>query len=808
MKKEPELNSEGVSRRRFLISSAAGATTLVFSETYGVGRQVTNLLDEGSPLQIPPNFRPSIWFTLEANGVTTVHVFKAELGQHIGTCLAQIVAEELELDWSDVRIDYPEMTSESQALYGIQMTGGSYSTHEMFDRLARSGAAARELLLEAGAELLGSEVADCVVRKSRVMDVVMGADVSFSDILSQTAIEYVVSEEDLAEVKLKSRRDYKIVGRSLPALDAPEKVNGKARFGIDAYAPNMVYGKVIPPPVRMWSKVRGVDDSKAKQIDGYITTLPLNLPDGLGYLAESTALVVAENFPAAMRAARLINVDWDTQGKPAVSSHEMESHARLLQSDPAQGVIFVAEGDIDAAQASARDTVSAEYVTEMVTHATMEPHSALAQAVDGRWHIYAGHQAGNVVRYFVSQVMQVEPERVIFHPHHLGGGFGAKVEIQTPLLAVMAAGALKRPVKVIMTREDDTAMAHPRTPTVQRLEGYLGEQGNLTGVRHDVTAGWVGARFGSMFLVDGAEGNGKVDVWSNTGADHWYDIPNQRVRAIQNQFVQNAFPVGAVRSVANNYTVFALESFVDEVARRLESDPLDFRLRHLNGRGKNSGDAPDKKAQHSVPAFFGIPDDHWKQWKFRPIYHPSGNVGGAKRLANVLHIASGLSGYRALGKPKDVGFGIAVSAAEEREMPSFCACVAEVKVDRVTGQLSVDRLTVAIDVGVAVNPDGILAQVESSVLWGLSGALYERLTAEKGELKERNFDSYKWQTIKDLPELRIEIVEGGLYPCGVGEPATSVVGPAIANAIYDAVEIRVRRLPISAEAVRFALKSV
>ena len=806
MKRDIDIRSNGMTRRQFLISSAAGTATLAFSESYGIGRQVTNLLDEGSPLQIPPNFRPSIWFTLEANGVTTVHVFKAELGQHIGTCLAQIVAEELELDWRDVRIDYPEMTSESQARYGIQMTGGSYSTHEMFDRLARSGAAARQLLLEVGADLLGSDTADCIVRKSRVVDVVMGADISFSDILSQTAIEHVISEKDLAEVKLKNRRDYKIVGRSLPALDAPEKVNGKARFGIDAYAPNMVYGKVIPPPVRMWSKVRSIDDSKAKSIAGYITTLPLNLPDALGYLAESTALVVAESFPAAMRAARVIEVDWDTQGKPAVSSAQMESHARQLQSDPSQGVIFVADGDIATAKASAKESVSAEYVTEMVTHATMEPHSALAQEVDGRWHIYAGHQAGNVVRYFVSQVMQVAPKQVIFHPHHLGGGFGAKVEIQTPLVAVMAASALKRPVKVIMTREDDTAMAHPRSPTVQHLKGYVGAAGNLQGMEHDVVAGWVGARFGSMFLVDGAEGEGKVDIWSNTGADHWYDIPNQRVRAIQNQVVQNAFPVGAVRSVANNYTVFALESFLDEVARQVEVDPLEFRLRHLTGQGKNAGASPEDKARHSVPVFFGIPDDAWKQWKFRPTYHPSGDVGGAKRLANVLHIASGLSGYRALGSSEDAGFGIAVSAAEERAMPSFCACVAQVRVDRNTGKPSVDRLTVAIDVGVAVNPDGILAQVESSVLWGLSGALHERLSAKEGQLQERNFDQYKWQTIKNLPELRIEIVQGGLYPCGVGEPATSVVGPAIANAIHDAVGVRVRHLPITAAAIREELK--
>ncbi|SVB91408.1 uncharacterized protein METZ01_LOCUS244262, partial [marine metagenome] len=262
------------SRRKFLISSVAGSTALAISigDTLAAGKQVVNLLDEGSPLMIPPNFAPSIWFTMESNGATTIHVLKAEIGQHIGTTFAQIVAEELELDWEAVRVDYPEMNATTQDKYGIQITGGSYSTNEMFDRLARSAAVARGLLIEVGAELLGSDINDCKARKGRVIDTVLDAEISYSEILSETAISHTVEEDDLASVKLKNRQDYEIIGKSLASLDSPEKVNGSARFGIDAYVPNMIYGKIIGPPVRMWASVKNIDDSEAKGIDGYIKT--------------------------------------------------------------------------------------------------------------------------------------------------------------------------------------------------------------------------------------------------------------------------------------------------------------------------------------------------------------------------------------------------------------------------------------------------------------------------------------------------------------------------------------------------------
>ena len=794
------------SRRQFLISSAAGSAGLLFgvSSAHAVGRQVINLLNPSSPLVVPPNFDPTVWFTMEANGRTTVHVLKTEMGQHIGTTLAQIVAEELELAWEWVQIDYPEMTAEAQATYGLQITAGSYSVHEMFDRLARSAAAARELIVETGAELLDTEKEDCVARRSSVVDTVSGEKMTYSEILSSTAIEHKISEEDLAEVKLKPKDKYKIIGRSMPAMDIPEKINGKARFGIDAYVPNMVYGKIVPAPTRVGSTIKKIDDTAAKQIDGYIKTLPLNFPPAVQGNVIPTALVIAESFPAAMRAAQLVKVDWNAPAHSKISSDDLLAESKKLRTDRSKGLAWVKDGNVDKAEKETNETIQASYITQMVGHVSLEPHSALVQNVDGIWNVFGGCQAGHVVRLVLSGFLKTTPDKIIFHPHYVGGGFGSRIVPMPIILAAVASKTLSRPVKVIFTREDDMSLEKPRSQTYQHLTAMLTSDGKVIGMKHDVVGGWMGSALG---MIPAADGKGKVEVFSLNGADHWYDVPNQEIQAFRNKVIENATPIGPVRSVSNNFTVFAIESMMDEIAHKLKKDPLIVRLGLLTGKGKNAGAKPNDKAFHQVPLLFGIPGPFWKKWNFWPQYHPSANVAGAKRLANVLRISTGHAGYGTRILPKDTAHGIAVTAAEERNMPSFCACTAEVHVNRASGDVSVKKLTVAIDVGLAVNPDGIKAQVEGSLLWGVSNTLLEELTVQDGKFVQTNFDKYFWQTMDKLPEMDIQIVENGIYPCGVGEPATSVVGAAVSNAIYNAVGIRVRKLPIHRKDILEALKA-
>ena len=772
------MRNKKFSRRSFLISSAAGASSLVFAKSIVNAKEAVDLLNPASPLVLPPNFAPSVWFTMESNGRTTVHIFRNEMGQHVGTSLAQIVAEELCLSWKDVTIDYPQMDSNTYGTYGMQLTGGSWSVVSEFDKLSKVSAAARQIIVESGADLLGADLADCIAENSIVKDTLMGEKISFSEILSETVIDYQVTEEDLATVNRKEKKDYKIIGRSVPALDIPEKINGSARYAIDAQVPNMVYAKIIAPPKRLGAKIISIDDKKAKQIKGYITTIPFNFPDEAldGGILTHVPLVVASDYPSAMRAAKLIDVNWNTDACSTASSADFEKEAYKLLKDGKNGRLSWKIGEYDTCgEGKECKKLERSYKTSMVAHVALEPMSALVNFDNGVLHIYAGHQVGTLLPNIIGQFTGISSDKIIYHPHLVGGSFGKRTEFGMIALASMASIQLKKPIKLILTREDDMAFSHPRTPTVQRLEAVISGEECL-GYKQEIASATM--QFDKLMpqflrnpIVDGVpvESENKIEGFTVVGADNWYDIENQTVNYFRQASVEDTIPVRNVRSVGNNYTVFATETFIDEVSQEIGVDPMAFRLNYLNGVGINAGS--------NTPASYG----------------------GGKRLANVLKIASGLANYGLENLGEYEGLGIAITGAENRWAPCFLALVAKVKVDKNSAAIDVQKLICVLDVGIAINPDGIKAQVEGSLLWGLSNALLEKMTLEDGMVSERNFDSYKWQNITKIPELEIHIVENGIFPSGVGEPATCVVAPAIGNAIFNATGVRLRSLPFSRE---------
>ena len=772
------MRNKKFSRRSFLISSAAGASSLVFAKSIVNAKEAVDLLNPASPLVLPPNFAPSVWFTMESNGRTTVHIFRNEMGQHVGTSLAQIVAEELCLSWKDVTIDYPQMDSNTYGTYGMQLTGGSWSVVSEFDKLSKVSAAARQIIVESGADLLGADLADCIAENSIVKDTLMGEKISFSEILSETVIDYQVTEEDLATVNRKEKKDYKIIGRSVPALDIPEKINGSARYAIDAQVPNMVYGKIIAPPKRLGAKIISIDDKKAKQIKGYITTIPFNFPDEAlnGGILTHVPLVVASDYPSAMRAAKLIDVNWNTDACSTASSADFEKEAYKLLKDGKNGRLSWKIGEYDTCgEGKECKKLERSYKTSMVAHVALEPMSALVNFDNGVLHIYAGHQVGTLLPNIIGQFTGISSDKIIYHPHLVGGSFGKRTEFGMIALASMASIQLKKPIKLILTREDDMAFSHPRTPTVQRLEAVISGEECL-GYKQEIASATM--QFDKLMpqflrnpIVDGVpvESENKIEGFTVVGADNWYDIENQTVNYFRQASVEDTIPVRNVRSVGNNYTVFATETFIDEVSQEIGVDPMAFRLNYLNGVGINAGS--------NTPASYG----------------------GGKRLANVLKIASGLANYGLENLGEYEGLGIAITGAENRWAPCFLALVAKVKVDKNSAAIDVQKLICVLDVGIAINPDGIKAQVEGSLLWGLSNALLEKMTLEDGMVSERNFDSYKWQNITKIPKLEIHIVENGIFPSGVGEPATCVVAPAIGNAIFNATGVRLRSLPFSRE---------
>ena len=436
---------------------------------------------------------------------------------------------------------------------------------------------------------------------------------------------------------------------------------------------------------------------------------------------------------------------------------------------------MVDDPGIDSAFRAAASTLERTYTTSSVLHAQLEPVNALAFEKDGRFEIHTGSQAQSTILPVLAQALGLPQERIIMRTYPIGGGFGRRLNDDYAVPAALAAKALGKPVKLVLTRPDDMRFDSFRSPSIQKLRLAFDAQGKVTAMEHHASAGWPTAVYVPPAAMPKAPDGNPFDPFAIDGADHWYSVGAQRVRALSNDLANRAFRPGYLRAVAPGWTNWAVETFMDEAARMAGADPVAFRIGLLDGAGRNAGSAPNA-------------------------------VGGAKRQAAVLKRAAEKAGWGA-PMPTDTGLGVATTFGQARSMPTWVACVARVRVDRSSGAVSVEKLTIVVDAGTLVHPDGALAQVEGSALWGLSMALYEGTEFVKGQVKDTNFDSYTPLRIGDVPELDIEFIDSTEAPVGLGEPGTTVVAPAIGNAIFAATGVRLRHLPIRPAAVLAALAS-
>jgi isoquinoline 1-oxidoreductase subunit beta len=801
------------SRREFLVRSAATAAGTFLS----IG--LSTLGSSTATAQAMSGFTPSIWFTLTPDGKVTMHIVKAEMGQHVGTGLAQVIAEELEVKWDDVRLDSPLESVENFAIYGLAYTVNSGSITTEFDRLSRAGAAGRMALIEAGAKILGANETDCTASNSRVTDRVSSRSVSYGEIIQKVKIDRKFAyPEDFKAIKLKAPGTYNMIGKSIPALDIPSKTNGQAKYGIDVFLPNMVYGALVIPRTRYGSKVKSIDDSEARKIPGFVKAVKVD--DSMGKCT-GWVVALAEKFPVAVRAAQALKVEVDPGPYGGLNTADLFAEYAQTTKNATAGANWVLEGDVDKALAGAEKVLEMEYTTDMVCHATMEPLNATVHFVDGAWHVYSGTQSTSFARMtltaYLSKVLGQKPEDIKIYVHEsiLGGGFGGKQDYDEILAAAYCAKEAGRPVKLIQTRESTFATSFPRTPTYHKLKAGL-KNGQLVAMDHNICCGWMGPRFsvGKKYGTDWLQLDSwdakkeDIDQWSIGGSDHWYDVENNRVRAFDSDRTTWAVQASALRTVSNSYNMFVVESFMDEVAHALNRDPLEFRLALLNGKGSargipNAGYTPGTSSDYYMDRLWiSLPWPNDNSW---PMYE-STTVGGALRLANCLRVAAGRAGWGAKKLPSNTGMGIAVSSAEERQSPTWVAGIAEVTVDPRTGQYRINRLTIAMDPGTVINPLNAKAQIQGAALWGTSQVMAERLTLKDGALEQSNFHDYTPIRLADVPPIDVELIDSGHHPSGVGEPASTVVAPAVANAIYNAVGVRVRHMPITAEAVLAGLK--
>ena len=740
-------------RRTFLVG--AGASGLIFGFAAHEGIRLADASTAKA-------FAPNLWFSMDAAGKTVIRIDKAEMGQHVGSALAQILADELEVKWSDVSIEHIGFDPK----VGLHVTGGSWSVNWTFDRMSRAGAAGRITLIEAAARKWGVS-ADTLSAKDSVISGPGGKSITYGELVKAGVPPKAFSKDDMKAIKLKAPGQRRYIGKSLPALDIPAKTNGTAGFAIDVVLDGMVYATPATPPVRYGAKVKSVDDSAAKKIKGYMTHVVIEDPTGsqMGWV-----MAVANSYWTARKAALALKIDYDLGPNAKVSSKTINDKSRRLIDNTANASTFLKEGDAEKAIASAKVTHEAIYTTTINIHAPLEPLNATVEIRDGVYHIYTGNQFQTLAMGLVPAALGVKPDKVVLHQQFLGGGFGRRLEADYLVMAALTAKAIQKPVKMIYSREADTEFDFTRPMTTMRVTA--GSDGKtLTGWKHTAASAFATARMAPGFLGKDASGK-KFDPFQINGSDHWYTIPNQLVLTEMNKIAQSATPSGQLRSVAPAWTFWAVESMIDEMAHKMGVDPLALRLQLLDGKGKNAGKGP--------------------------------TANGAKRLAGVLKKVAAKAGY---GKsvPKNTGIGLAAVTSQERASAAWTATAANVTVNPADGSFTVNRLTVGTDLGTLINPNAVEAQVQGATLWGLSLATLEEVEMKDGRLQASNFDTYTPCRMENAPDLDVILVETGQYPVGCGEPAVTSVAPAIANAIFAASGARVRSLPITAEKVKAAL---
>lgn len=745
-----------VSRRGFLIGASGAGFTLAFVRPgFGVASPSATIAARA--------FEPTIWYHIDRDGIVTVNVAKAEMGQHIGTALARIIADELEANWDSVRLNYVD----TDPKWGFMVTGGSWSISQSYDSLSRSGAAGRMALIEEGAKLLGVAKDTCKARNSVVS--AGGKSISYADIVRKGDISRSFSPSDLQKISLKKAPERRLIGADTQAIDIPAKTDGTARYGIDAEIAGMVYARPKIPPTRYGSKVISIDDAAAKSVKGYIKAIALEDPSDT---VPGWVMVFADSYSAAIDASDKVKVDWTAGDTAGVSEQDVLNHGSKLIDDSQAGALVVADEGVEKAFASAKSTLEQVYTTSSVLHFQLEPVNALAVEKNGIWEIHTGNQWQSLILPVLAKALGVGEDKIVMRTYLIGGGFGRRLNGDYAVPAALAAKALGKPVKMICTRADDARFDSVRSPSVQRLRMAFGESGAVIGMEHHAAAGWPTQVMAPALMPKGANG-APYDPFAIAGADHWYSVGAHRVRAISNDLANRTFRPGWLRSVGPGWTNWALESFMDEAAHAAGVDPVAFRLRLLDAKGKNAGVAPI-------------------------------SVGGAARQANALRRVAEKAGWGA-AMPKDTGLGVATTFGQERTMPTWSACVARVRVDRKSGVVKLEKLTVVIDAGTIVHPDGALAQAEGASLWGASMALHEGTEFVNGNVKDTNLNTYTPLRMGDVPEMDIEFIASTEAPVGLGEPATTVVGPAIGNAIFAAVGARLRHIPIRPDAVLKAL---
>jgi isoquinoline 1-oxidoreductase beta subunit len=731
-----------LSRREFcrVTALAAGAFLMEVGSPGAAANRST-----ASPTAL---FIPNAFIRIDSNDSVTIIVSRPEIGQGVRTALPMLVAEELDADWSCVRIE--QALAVDRAAYGSQYAGGSQSVRTSWEPLRRAGATARAMLVLAAAQQWNVDAGSCETHSGVVSHPPTGRSLNYGELAAAAAQLPVPSQ-----ISFKDRSRYSIIGHPMRQLDGLAIVHGVQRFGLDTRIPGMLFASIERAPV-LGARVESVDDRAARAINGVHAVLRIDadaLPgfgdndprpaNGVAVLAKTTWL--------AIRARRALQVTW-SDGNAGEDSERRRRECQQLAAGAPERIVRN-DGDVDRAFEEAAHRLEAVYELPLLAHAPMEPMNCAADVRQNRCEVWAPTQNPAAARDVAARISQLPRESVTVHVTRSGGGFGRRFYSDFVAEATLLSKAAGVPIQVVWTREDDIQHDYYRPASYHVMRGALGAQGELLAWSQHL----INAQRGDFLRWAPPKGAAAIPAGDELGPFDFPAgfVPNLRLAgtAIRNC----AVPLGQWRSVEESTNVFVYQSFVDELAHLAGEDPLAFRLRVM-----------------------GTP-------RSMPYYDASYDSG---RLIQVLKLAAREAHWNT---PLAAGFGRGVAASYANH--AYVAVVAEVEVDQ-KHLIRCRHVVVAADIGTVVNPLGATAQIEGSIIFGLSAALKQEITVKDGAVVQSNFGDFPMIRMPEAPLIDVHLVASLEPPLGVGEAALSPTAPAIANAIFAASGIRIRRLPI------------
>lgn len=698
-----------LARSEFIrVTSLAGLTLAVCFDADGLPAAADGSVSD---------FTPNVWLTVHPDDTLTVTINKSEMGQGVATGLPTLVADELDFPFDKVAVEF--CIADSKYVYpggrpGLG-TGGSTSMRTSWLILRRAGATARAMLVQAAAKTWFVDPARLTTSDGSVIDPVSKRRAAYGS-LAAVASRLPIP----AEVELKKPAQWNLIGKtSTRRTDVVAKTNGSAKFGMDIVLPGMRYAALARSAVP-GGTVKSFDAGRAKAVKGVIEVV--QVPQGVA--------VIADNTWAAFKGKEALVVEFDDGPNAGLNSSDLFLQAERLAKSPSRARVALKRGDADAA---AGKTLEAIYRGPYLAHAAMEPWNATADVRADTCEVWVGTQAQTAVQTLAAHYSGLPLEKCLVHTTFLGGGFGGRSVSDPAGEAVAVSKAIGAPVKVVYTREDDIAQDHYRPMSVNALRGVLDLNGKLIALTHTVASQ-------AVYLPHGSAG---IDQAAMNGASNMpYDIAN--VTAAWAQF-EPGTRVGNWRAPDANFNVFALESFIDELAHAAGRDPVQFRLAML---------------------------------------------GHDARTANVLRTVAqraSWSGARGAGVFRGVAVG--------NWNGSCCAQIADISFD--AGAIRVRRVNAAVDCGQVVNPDIVEAQVQGGIDFALSAALMGKVTLAAGRAEQQNFNSYTVLRNADAPKIDVFTVPSQEAPAGIGEIGVPAIAPAVANAVFAATGKRVRNLPLN-----------